>query len=196
MKSTTIYLVRHGEVHNPDNIFYARLPGFKLSKRGEREAMKLAEQLKIKPLRAIYTSPLERTRQTAGYLAARKPDVPILYDDRLLEVRTPVQGMKFEILLAGRLNFYSEALISQGGERMEDIWIRMKSFLDEVGKKHTGEEVAAYSHGDPIMITRAQLTGKPLTIESIRTGMYISHAKGVRITIHKPDDYSIADFTY
>ena len=28
---TTVHLVRHGEVHNPDKVLYGRLPGFGLS---------------------------------------------------------------------------------------------------------------------------------------------------------------------
>ena len=31
---TTLYLVRHGEVHNPTGIIYGRLPGFGLSENG------------------------------------------------------------------------------------------------------------------------------------------------------------------
>ncbi len=196
LKKTTVYLVRHGEVHNPEDIYYARLPGFKLSKRGEREATNLAEHLKSKSISTIYTSPLERTRQTAGYLAARKPDIPVVYDDRLLEVRTPVQGTKFDILRPTGINIFSDALIAQGGETMEDIWKRMNAFLEEVRNKHMGEEIAAFSHGDPIMITRAALEGKPLQLSSIRGEYYVGHAKGVVITIHGANDSTTEDIVY
>src|SRR5690606_42013285 len=35
MVSTTVHLLRHGEVHNPDGILYGRLPGYRLSDRGQ-----------------------------------------------------------------------------------------------------------------------------------------------------------------
>ncbi|MGO1497115.1 MAG: histidine phosphatase family protein, partial [Agrococcus casei] len=38
MPATRLHLVRHGEVHNPDGILYGRIPGYRLSERGERMA--------------------------------------------------------------------------------------------------------------------------------------------------------------
>ena len=35
---TSISFVRHGHVHNPENIVYGRLPGFRLSDLGRRGA--------------------------------------------------------------------------------------------------------------------------------------------------------------
>src|SRR5690606_4749017 len=37
-----VHLVRHGEVHNPDHLVYASLPGFTLSERGEAQARAVA----------------------------------------------------------------------------------------------------------------------------------------------------------
>ena len=34
MVATTIHLMRHGEVHNPEGVLYGRLPGYRLSERG------------------------------------------------------------------------------------------------------------------------------------------------------------------
>ena len=33
-----VHLLRHGEVYNPDGVLYGRLPGFRLSELGERQA--------------------------------------------------------------------------------------------------------------------------------------------------------------
>jgi broad specificity phosphatase PhoE len=41
----TVHLLRHGEVHNPDGVLYGRLPGFRLSDLGERQAQAAAEWL-------------------------------------------------------------------------------------------------------------------------------------------------------
>ena len=34
MTKTTVHVMRHGEVHNPDGILYGRLAGYHLSERG------------------------------------------------------------------------------------------------------------------------------------------------------------------
>ena len=34
MVSTTVHLLRHGEVHNPTGVLYGRLDGYHLSERG------------------------------------------------------------------------------------------------------------------------------------------------------------------
>jgi broad specificity phosphatase PhoE len=42
MTRTVVHLVRHGEVRNPDGMLYGRLPGYRLSDRGERQAAQVA----------------------------------------------------------------------------------------------------------------------------------------------------------
>ena len=59
MSKTTIYLMRHGHVHNPQNILYGRLPGFSLSEMGIGQAQAAGEWLADKPISAIYSSPME-----------------------------------------------------------------------------------------------------------------------------------------
>ena len=58
--------LRHGEVQNEKDVFYANLPGFYLSSKGETQAkdagIKIKEQFDIKN---IISSPLLRARQTA-----------------------------------------------------------------------------------------------------------------------------------
>ncbi len=39
---TVVHLLRHGEVYNPQGIFYGRLPGFRLSDLGHRMAERAA----------------------------------------------------------------------------------------------------------------------------------------------------------
>ena len=33
-EQTRVHLIRHGEVYNPDGVLYGRLPGFRLSDKG------------------------------------------------------------------------------------------------------------------------------------------------------------------
>ena len=45
MTITTVHLLRHGEVHNPDHVMYGRLPGYHLSAVGRRMAERAAKAL-------------------------------------------------------------------------------------------------------------------------------------------------------
>ena len=59
--------LRHGEVQNIKDIFYANLPGFYLSNKGELQAKDAAKKIKkLFNIQKIISSPLLRARQTAS----------------------------------------------------------------------------------------------------------------------------------
>jgi len=59
--------LRHGEVQNEKDVFYANLPGFYLSSKGEMQAKDAARKIKkLFNIEKIITSPLLRARQTAS----------------------------------------------------------------------------------------------------------------------------------
>lgn len=55
-EQTRIHLVRHGEVYNPDGVLYGRLPGFKLSDKGIRQAQAVADALADRDVVAVIAS--------------------------------------------------------------------------------------------------------------------------------------------
>ena len=87
--SCTVHLVRHGEVHNPQHIMYGRLPGFGLSERGQEQARSAASWLQGRPLDALYSSPMQRARETVAILAEAGAALPLQVDGRLNEVTRP-----------------------------------------------------------------------------------------------------------
>src|SRR3982074_1571184 len=93
MSSTTIWLARHGEAHNPSELLYGRLPRVRLTAEGRRQARALADFLAPQPLAAIYSSRMLRARRTAEAVLATRSDVArIRIDADLTEVRTGWQG--------------------------------------------------------------------------------------------------------
>lgn len=80
MPATTIHFVRHGEVDNPNHVLYERLPGFHLSARGVRMAKATAQYIATVPqmrgISAIYSSPLDRTRETAREIENALRSIP------------------------------------------------------------------------------------------------------------------------
>ncbi|MDU0938323.1 MAG: histidine phosphatase family protein, partial [Dermabacter sp.] len=69
MTETIVHLVRHGEVHNPGKILYGRLPGYRLSERGEQMARLTGAALAERDIAKVVASPLLRAQQTAKPIA-------------------------------------------------------------------------------------------------------------------------------
>lgn len=196
---TVIYLCRHGEVYNPKQVIYGRMPGFPLSEEGRKQAHALGKHLSDKKLKAIYASPLERARETATIVGSyHNIDVTqIRFDDRLIEVGKPnFEGLPIEEGNKIHWNYYQPKFTTAGGESMLDIWKRMKHALEEIAKNHKGEEIAVVSHGDPIMISRAKYSGKKLVIQSIRGEYYVPTAKGVALMYDEIDTIEVRDLEF
>lgn len=192
---TTIYVVRHGEVYNPEKVYYGRIPGYFLSENGKEQVHRLGKHLKGKSIKKIYASPLDRTKQTASILAEYFPGVEITYDERLLEVGSPpLEGKLLSELETFNANFYLDEYVQLGGETLEDIKKRMIHMLQDIAKDHEDEDVIVVSHGDPIMITRSYYLYNKVDLVNIRGNDYIPTAHGIEIELHK-DHVSVKDIT-
>jgi broad specificity phosphatase PhoE len=66
---TTVFLVRHGRTDWVAKGIPGRLPAVPLNADGRAQAARLAARMGHLPQRAIYSSSLERTRETAAPLA-------------------------------------------------------------------------------------------------------------------------------
>ena len=90
---TTVHLLRHGEVHNPDKILYGRLPNFRLSEDGLQMAHDAALALRGRDVVEVVSSPLQRARETAAPIAAEF-GLDVTLDERLLESTNVFEGSK------------------------------------------------------------------------------------------------------
>lgn len=175
---TTIFFVRHGEVNNPNKIWYGRFSGFPLSVNGKKQILKTARVLLVHDIDAIYASPLLRTKQSAKIIADTLR-LPVNYSDNLLEVHSSLQGKTFNYIVSHWAeNIYASPKNKIIGETIEQLSERMREFITKTIKSHAGKNVVAVSHGDPIMIIRAINKGLPIEINSIRPIRgYIRHAE-------------------
>ncbi|MFH0979449.1 MAG: histidine phosphatase family protein [Candidatus Roizmanbacteria bacterium] len=148
---TTIYFVRHGEYKNFD-IVANRLKGFPLSNEGRKQIEKIAVFFKGKNIKAIFSSPLLRTKQTAGILN-KKINLKIRISNLINEVDSPFKGSTRKYVLEEIKNVYKNSFyIEHNGETMISIYNRMKKFVNKVLKNYKNKRIIAVSHGDPIMI--------------------------------------------
>ena len=93
---TSVHVVRHGEVENPNKILYGRQSGWFLSKRGEEMAKVLGEWAKPLNIGAVHASPLERAQQTAKPMADAH-NLTINTDERLIEAANVFEGKPFGV---------------------------------------------------------------------------------------------------
>lgn len=145
-----IYLFRHGEVHNPDNVLYGRLPGFHLNQAGKQAVLENAKTLPGEGIKHIYTSPLERTRETSAIIqeVLGLGSSAVTVDDRLIEVDCRnFEGKPAEDLLT-QSDYRKDPENQTATERVKDAGRRILTVLHEVGTR--GEDCVVVSHGDPI----------------------------------------------
>jgi broad specificity phosphatase PhoE len=170
---TTVWLARHGEAHNPNNVLYARLPRIGLTPEGRRQARALADTLRSRPLVAVYSSPLLRARRTAETILGAHPHLGrVRQDSDLIEVRTAWQGEPLEDLEKIDWDFYTHPR-QPGDDSLQAIHDRMQRWLQRMLKRHPGQEVVGVSHGDPILILVGALTGLALDPRHIFPKPYI-----------------------
>ena len=183
---TTILLVRHTEVHNPDRVLYGRLPRFRLSEQGRQQAERTAAFLADRPVVAIYSSPLLRARQTADVIAHYHPEATRHVSRLLQEVGSAWQGTPFTSFKAG-FSTYTERR-EPDDESLEDVAARMRAFVERTRRRHPGACVVAVSHGDPISALRVVLSGRPLTLAALRGADYAGLGSVTEITYQPGED--------
>ena len=165
---TRLYLIRHGEHTLPSGTLAGRLPGIYLSERGKQQAEAVARRLAKIPLAFVYTSPLERTRQTAEIVAApHRLSATIL--EQVIEIDFgDWQGRTFDELADDpdwqRWNALRSLARCPGGEAMIEAQARAVQELETVARRCDGLEIAVVSHGDIIKAAVAWWLGIPLDL--------------------------------
>jgi broad specificity phosphatase PhoE len=160
---TTVHVVRHGEVHNPDGVLYGRLPGFRLSAAGEQMAKLVAESLRGRDVTVVRSSPLERAVQTAAPTAAEFGVTPTT-DDRLIESENVFEGKKFgvgdgSLRSPSNWRYLWNPFRPSWGEPYEQVATRMLAAVADARDAADGHEAVLVSHQLPIEVARRKAEG-------------------------------------
>jgi broad specificity phosphatase PhoE len=164
--TTIVHLLRHGEVHNPDQILYGRLPGFRLSERGQRQALIVAEALAGHDIAHVVASPLQRAQETAAPIAAAHR-LDVQTDERLIEAGNSFEGMRVSVGDGAlrRPEHWSKLrnpFRPSWGEPYLEISHRMLGAVYRARAEAAGREALCVSHQLPIWTLRRFLEAKPL----------------------------------
>jgi broad specificity phosphatase PhoE len=171
MAATTVHLIRHGEVHNPEGVLYGRLPGYRLSDRGQAMARKVAEHLAgadrdRADVTVVVASPLERAQQTAAPIAETF-GLAVRSDDRLIEAANYFQGLTFGVG-DGSLRHpqHWRHLVNpfrpSWGEPYREQADRVLAAVDAARELADGHEAVLVSHQLPIWVTRLSVEHRRL----------------------------------
>jgi broad specificity phosphatase PhoE len=164
--SSSVHVVRHGEVHNPESILYGRQPGWRLSERGLAMAEAVANWSIELSLGAIHSSPLERAQQTATPIATAH-GISIKSDDRLIEAANIFEGKPFGVgdgvLRQPKVwrHLWNPWRPSWGEPYKEQI-ARMQAAIAAARDAANGKDALVVSHQLPIWILRSSIEGRPL----------------------------------
>lgn len=163
---STFYLVRHGSNDWLGKGLAGRLPGVHLNKEGREQAERLAEWLASRAISRIFSSPLERSLETAEPLV-RRTGLPLEIDQRLLEIDFGDWSGKTLSELDPqehwqRFNSFRSGTRAPNGESMIDLQARMISLIDLLRANYPHDSIALFSHADPIRTVLCYYLGMPI----------------------------------
>jgi broad specificity phosphatase PhoE len=163
---TTFYFIRHGSNDFLPRALAGRLPNVHLNEQGRAEAALIAQRLKHEPVRHIFSSPMERCRETAEPLA-RELKLPIQISEALNEVDFGEwKGAELKAIQDDprwkKWNAFRTGHILPDGETMVQIQSRVVTELIRLKNALPGEHIAIFSHGDPIRAALCHWLGMPL----------------------------------
>ncbi|QYH20331.1 histidine phosphatase family protein [Corynebacterium aquatimens] len=164
--TTTVHLVRHGEVYNPKKVLYGRMPGYHLSSRGRSMAAATAQFFDGRDVVYLAASPLERAQETAQPIAAVTGlEVDTVAD--VIESRNTFEGLRTkgwrsQLINPIRWRHMTNPLEPSWGEPYDEILERMLAGVEAARQKAEGHEAVLVSHQLPIVMVQRHVQGKKL----------------------------------
>ncbi|HSM66361.1 MAG TPA: MSMEG_4193 family putative phosphomutase [Ilumatobacteraceae bacterium] len=161
---TTILLVRHGQTPTTGKVLPGRAKGLHLADEGRRQAQIAADRIaELKRVDAVYSSPLERAKETAAPIATARG------------LRTRIERGLFECDFGDWTGAELKKLMKlpewqtvqkapsmfrfPNGESFIEMQTRMVSALDRLRGEHPGGTIVCVSHADTIKAAVAHALG-------------------------------------
>lgn len=168
--STTIFLVRHGETDwNRERRIQGGSSDTPLNNNGEKQAQELARLFEGEDIKAVYSSPLSRSFETARAVA-RPHRLEVAAETDLREIEA---GRYEGITLAELGTNFSELLTKEdadgrlprvpGGESLADVQRRGWQAARRIARDYPDSVVVLVSHYFVILTLVCAVLGLPLT---------------------------------
>jgi probable phosphoglycerate mutase len=167
---TQILLIRHAV---NDFVKTGKLagwtPGVHLNDEGKAQAEALGKRLADAPIQHLYSSPLERTIETAEAIRQYHPHLDIKHIEGIGEVRYgDWEGQEISKLAQRKMwqvvQEYPSRAYFPNGETMRGVQERAVNAVEELVAAHPREVVAVVSHADLIKMVLAHYLGMHLDV--------------------------------
>ena len=160
-------LIRHGENDFVGKRLAGHLPGVHLNEKGRQQAALIAQTLSKAPIKAVYSSPLERAVETATPLA-QTLSLPVCIRPGLIEIDFGRwQGKTGKQMRRLKLWKVVQESPSQmrfpSGESFVEAQQRLCQEIEAIKGAHEENDlVACFSHSDAISLVVTHYLGLPL----------------------------------
>lgn len=149
-----VYIVRHGQTIGNEKSLHQNSED-PLTKTGHIQAQELAERLKNIDIDRIFCSPFERTKETLEHIKKYKKDIPVEYDERIVESKRPTQieGLSTKDPKAIKIRkkiqekAHDPEWYHSDEEKVADIMNRVMSFIKDL-EKRGDESILIVTHGE------------------------------------------------
>lgn len=163
-----LLLVRHAPTPETGSILTGRAPGIALSEEGRGLAAAQAAHLCSLPIKALYTSPVQRCRETAAIFGAEWGVSPVAepgiieaeygrWSGRRLASLHKLKAWRVLMASPGRFRFPE-------GETLREVQSRAVAAAEAIASKHRRQHVAIVSHADVIRVILSHYLGSPLDL--------------------------------
>jgi len=165
---TQILLVRHAV---NDFVKTGKLAGWTpevhLNDEGKAQAEALGKRLADVPIQHLYASPLERTMETAEAIRQHHPNLQIVQNGEIGEVRYgDWEGMEIRALASRKMwhvvQEYPSRAYFPNGETMRAVQTRAVNEIERIANAHPRDLVVVVSHADVIKMVIAHFLGMHL----------------------------------
>lgn len=150
-----VLLVRHGTTGTTGRVLPGRAPGLTLADEGRAQAEAVAGRIAAlrRPV-AVYSSPMERARETAAPIAAAV-DRDVTVDEGLNECDFGAwTGRRLADLRRrrdwARVQGHASGFRFPEGESFGEMQVRTVEAVESLARRHPGRTLVAVSHADPI----------------------------------------------
>ena len=163
--SNNRYLIlRHGESEsNLQNLLVSEISNaknFHLTEKGKEEIKRAAEKLKKEKVDLIFSSDLERCKETAE-IVGKYLNIKPKFDKRLREIKGgELENKPLEEVFAFWKSFEERfKKRPKGGENYNDVKKRMINFIESLEKKYSQKTILIISHQRPLTMLEGAMEG-------------------------------------
>jgi broad specificity phosphatase PhoE len=161
-------LIRHGQTDwNLEGRYHGQ-SDVPLNENGRTQARALAQQLQGQAFVAIYTSDLQRARETAEIIAAVL-HLPVTLEPRLREINQGEwEGQLADVIKLRYAELWQQRILDPtnirppGGETVEEVAWRVYAALNDIARLHPTGSVLIASHGLALATVICELHSIPL----------------------------------